>query len=63
MYKNQDIKERIVRVLIFVILSFIMLRYLLGLELSDIDQTQIVLGLTVCFMFVNTYYPVVITNH
>ena len=62
MNKDSNIKERIVRMMIFIILSFIMLRYILGLNLSDIDQTKIVLGITVCFMFVNTYYPTVITQ-
>jgi hypothetical protein len=59
---NNDIKERIIRILIFIIGSFIILRYLLGLTLSDIDQIKIVFGISVCFMFVNTYYPVVITQ-
>lgn len=62
MTKDSNIKERVVRMLIFVILSFVMLRYVLGIELSDIDQTKIVLGVTICFMLVNTYYPTVITE-
>jgi hypothetical protein len=59
---HDDFKERIARVMIFIVLSFIIIRYLLGIELSDIDQTKIVLGLSVVFMFVNTYYPVVLTR-
>lgn len=62
MRNESDIKERIVRMMIFVILSFVMLRYVLGLDLSDIDQTKIVLGATICFMFVNTYYPIVLLS-
>lgn len=57
-----DIKERFVRVLIFIILSFIIIRCLLGLDLSDFNQIKIVLGMTVCFMFVNTYYPNIVTK-
>jgi hypothetical protein len=59
---NIDIKERIVRLLIFIIINYIIVRYALGLNLSDIDQTKIVLGSSVCFMFVNTMYPVVVTR-
>ena len=62
MYSESDIKERIVRMMIFIILSFIMLRYIIDIELNDIDQTKIVLGITICFMFVNTYYPSIITR-
>lgn len=54
---ENDITERIVRVLLFMIFSFVLVRYALGLSLSDMDQTKIVLASTVCFMFVNTYYP------
>jgi hypothetical protein len=57
-----DIKERIIRILIFIILSFIMLRYLIGVDLNDIDQVKIVIGVSICFMFVNTYYPTIITQ-
>jgi hypothetical protein len=63
MYKDSNIKERIARIMIFIILSFMMLRYATGVELADIDQTKIVLGMSVCFMIVNTYYPTVITNN
>ena len=62
MWEDSDIKEKVVRLLLFIILSYVILRYGLGLNLSDIDQTKIVAGLSVCFMFVNTYYPTVITK-
>ena len=61
-FMSSDIKERILKILIFIIISFIMLRYILDVPLSDIDQTKIVLGITICFMFVNTYYPTVLTQ-
>lgn len=59
---DNDIKERIVKMMIFIILCFIMLRYSVGVELNDIDQIKIVIGISICFMFVNTYYPTVITQ-
>ncbi|VBB18112.1 hypothetical protein YASMINEVIRUS_575 [Yasminevirus sp. GU-2018] len=63
MQSNQDnIQERVVRILIFVLMNFIILRYLAGLELGDGDQLKIVAVTTLCFMFVNTYYPYVVTK-
>lgn len=56
-------KSRITRIIIFMLLGFIIVRYLTGIELSDIDQVKIVLGSTICFMFVNTYYPTVVTQN
>lgn len=61
MYQS-DISERIMRILIFMLLSFIILRFLIATTLSDIEQIKITAAVTVCFMFVNTYYPVVITK-
>jgi hypothetical protein len=58
--QGHDIESRILRVSIFVLLSLIILRYLTGISLSDVDQMKIVLGSAVCYMFVNTYYPDVI---
>lgn len=65
---TNQLQERIVRVLIFILLGFIMVRYCLRKSgdssgLSDLDQIKIVLGMTVVFMFVNTYYPVVVTKN
>lgn len=59
---QSNIKEKIVRLLLFITLSYVMLRYCLGLNLSDIDQTKIVAATSVCFMFVSTYYPEVVTK-
>ena len=61
MYQQSNIIiDRIVRLLIFIILNFIIIRYLLALNLSDTDQIKIVLASTVCFMFVTMYYPLVV---
>ncbi len=59
---DADIKERVVRLMMFIILSYVIVRYALGLNLSDMDQTKIVLGSSICFMFVNTMYPVIMTR-
>lgn len=53
---------RIVRILIFALLSFVLVRYALGVDLTDTEQIKIVLATSVCFMIVNTYYPVIITR-
>jgi len=72
---TNQLQERIIRVLIFILLGFIVVRYcfrtsgsdqLISSDLrisSDLDQIKIVLGMTVVFMFVNTYYPVVVTKN
>jgi hypothetical protein len=68
---TNQLQERIVRVLIFILLGFIVVRYCLRTSgsdqrigsASDLDQIKIVLGMTVVFMFVNTYYPVVVTKN
>lgn len=60
---QSDIQSRIIRVLIFILLGFVVIRYLSGVSLSDIDQIKIVLGFTICFMFVNTYYPTVVIQN
>ncbi len=63
MYQQSNIIiDRLVRILIFVVLNFIIIRFLLGLNLSNIDQIKIVLASTLCFMFVLMYYPIVILN-
>ncbi|AYV77436.1 MAG: hypothetical protein Dasosvirus2_32 [Dasosvirus sp.] len=56
-----DIKERIVRVLIFMIFVFLLIKYIVGVP-SLTDQINIVLVSTVSLMFVNTFYPVVVTK-
>jgi hypothetical protein len=53
---------RIVRILIFVLLSFVLVRYALGIDLTDTEQIKIVLATSICFMAVNTFYPVIITR-
>jgi hypothetical protein len=56
-----QIQERLLRLLIFIILNLIVLRYISGIGLSDYDQIKITGISTLIFMFVNTYYPHVVT--
>ena len=60
---HQNIQSRITRLLVFILLGFIVVRYLTGIPLSDLDQTKIVFGMAFLFMFLNTYYPSVIIQN
>jgi hypothetical protein len=53
-------RERIIRILLFIIFGFVILRYILDINLTDVEQIKIILSMTLCLMFVNTYYPHVI---
>lgn len=53
---------RLIRLLIFVLIIFVLVRYVLEINLTDIEQIKIVLAAGLCFMFVNTYYPIIITR-
>jgi len=58
-----ELIDRIVRVLIFMFMGFIIVKYVPESKLGDMEQMKIVLAMTVCFMFVNTYYPFVIISY
>lgn len=55
-----ETKERLYRVIIFVILNLVLIRYFIGINIDDIAQIKIVLVSVICYMFINTYYPVVV---
>lgn len=57
-----NITERLIRVFIFIIFNFIIIKYILDIKLSDNNLVMIILTSLFCFMFVNTYYPVIITK-
>lgn len=61
---NIDIKDRLLRLLIFIITCFLIIRFIIVpsayTDITDIDQAKIITAATICFMFVNTYYPVVV---
>jgi hypothetical protein len=55
---NDVYSNRLARLLIFMLLNFVLVRYALAVNLTDIEQIKIVLASSICFMFVTTYYPV-----
>lgn len=63
---KQNINEKILRLLIFIILNFIIIKYIINPnltnDLTDTEQVLITLSSTLCFMFVNTYYPSIVDN-
>jgi len=52
---NNDSKNRIIRLLIFLFLSFIFLRFVYDLDTNNI--MVIILSQAVIFMFIDLYYP------
>lgn len=63
MFDYSILQERLVRLLLFVLLNFLLIRYVLDVELDDSAQIKIVLIATLCFMFIDTYYPRVIIQN
>ena len=59
-FPPDDLQDRLVRLLIFVLMFFIILRYLSGINISDFEQIEIVVISAICLMFVNTYYPYIV---
>lgn len=63
---KQNINEKILRLLIFVILSFVIIKYIINPNLTnsltETEQVLITLSSTLCFMFINTYYPSIVNN-
>jgi Flp pilus assembly protein protease CpaA len=57
---QMDLKDRLIRLIIFIILSFIIVKCFTGVNLTNGEQINIVMGVAICFMFVNTYYPQVV---
>lgn len=63
MFEYSVIQERVLRLLIFILLNFILVRYVLDITMDDYSQIKIVAVSTLCFMIVDTYYPHVIINN
>jgi len=59
---TDNLKDRIIRLFIFILMNFIILRYLSGVHLTDQDQIKIVAISAICFMFIITYYPYVVAK-
>lgn len=62
MFEYSTIQERLLRLLIFILLNFVLIRYVLDVTLDDYSQIKIVAISTLCFMIIDTYYPRVIIN-
>jgi hypothetical protein len=59
-YKYNDNSEKLLRLLIFIITSYVLIRYVSGININDCEQTKIVLITSAVFMFVSSYYPNVV---
>lgn len=62
MFEYSIVQERLLRLLIFILLNLVLIRYILDVVLDDYSQIKIVAISTLCFMIVDTYYPHVIIN-
>lgn len=58
---NVEYTYRIYRLLIFVIFTLFIIRFMFG-EFSETDQIKYVLSASVVFMFMERYYPSVTIN-
>jgi hypothetical protein len=55
---KMDLSDKITRILLFSILSFFMIKFISNN--SDYDFMIIVLAITLVFVFINLFYPIVI---
>jgi hypothetical protein len=55
---KMDLSDKITRILLFSILSFFMIKFISNN--SDYDIMIIVLAITLVFVFINLFYPIVI---
>jgi hypothetical protein len=55
---KMDFSDKITRILLFSILSFFMIKFISNN--SDYDIMIIVLAITLVFVFINLFYPIVI---
>jgi len=54
---NNDTKNRIIRLLIFMFLSFVLLRFVYDIDINTDKSLIIILSQTAIFMFIDVYYP------
>ena len=57
---TQEIKDKLIRIIIFIVFNLVLLRYISDIQLDDMTQIKIVLISTICYMFVSAYYPVIV---
>ena len=54
---TQDITDKLISVLLFIIIGFLIVKYLLKLNISESDQINLIISMTILYMFITTYYP------
>lgn len=55
--------DKIMRLLWFVIICFVFLRYLLDVQNDEYQQIKIIIAASIAYIFVNMYYPVVVIKY
>jgi hypothetical protein len=60
---QQSNTHKLFRLLIFVIIIMIIIRYFLDIDLSDMDQLKIILSVTVVYIGISTFYPYVVVKN
>lgn len=55
--------DKIMRIVLFMLISFVLIRYCLNIQLDDYEQIKIIMATAIAFIFVNLYYPSVIIQH
>lgn len=56
MYNTSKL-DKIIKVLIFIIINYIILKFILRNTVTEYVYLQILIINTICFMFVYNYYP------
>ena len=54
---NIDIINKFVKILIFIIINYLVLKFILRNTITEYIYLQILIVNTICFMFVYNYYP------
>lgn len=57
---TNNIDDKIIQVIIFTILNFIIIYCCSGIKLQNEQYFILIMISTICHMFVNTYYPQII---
>lgn len=52
-----DIIDRFIKLLIFIIINYLVLKFILRETITDYVYLQILIVNSICFMFVYNYYP------
>jgi len=49
--------DKCIKLLIFIIINYMVLKFILKTSITEYDYIQILIVNTICFMFVCNYYP------